>query len=161
MILLIMCLAPVFLVCPLDAVHACPTGVPSRPTPKATELDLWKGTPACLGGRSPHLAEAPRSGFWERERASEGRGCFERGTLNADRKANRKGAALFNDLPDGLAEELKRKTARVLRLRTLRMLRWGDNSQVSAFLFCASLRMTKHGGGGRSGLVQDRYSFAF
>jgi hypothetical protein len=24
------------------------------------------------------------------------RGCFERGTLNADRKANRKGAALFN-----------------------------------------------------------------
>jgi hypothetical protein len=26
-------------------------------------------------------------------------GCFKRGTLNADRKANRKGAALFNGLP--------------------------------------------------------------
>ena len=38
-----------FWVCPLSAVHACPEGVPSRPTPKATELDLWKGTPACLG----------------------------------------------------------------------------------------------------------------
>ena len=51
-----------------------------------------------LWGRSPHLAEA-RSGFWKGERASEGRGCFERGTLNADRKANRKGAALFNSSP--------------------------------------------------------------
>jgi hypothetical protein len=27
-----------------------------------------------------------------------GGGCFERGTLNADRKANRKGAALFDGL---------------------------------------------------------------
>jgi hypothetical protein len=35
---------------------------------------------------------AAGSGFWEGERASEGRGCFERGTLNVDRKANRKGA---------------------------------------------------------------------
>ena len=35
-------------------------------------------------------------GFRKGERASEGRGCSERGTLNADRKANRKGAALFN-----------------------------------------------------------------
>jgi hypothetical protein len=38
------------------------------------------------------------SGFWERERASEGRRCFERGTLNADRRANWKGATLFNGL---------------------------------------------------------------
>jgi hypothetical protein len=53
-----------------------------------------EGDPDSLRGRSPHLAEA-RSGFWKGERASEGRGCFERGTLNADRKANRKGAALF------------------------------------------------------------------
>ena len=52
-----------------------------------------EGDPDSLWGRSPHLAEA-RSGFWEGERASEGRGCFERGTLNADRKANRKGAAV-------------------------------------------------------------------
>src|SRR6202161_4161530 len=56
-----------------------------------------EGDPNLLWGRSPHLAEA-RSGFWKGERASEGRGCFERGTLNADRKANRKGAALFNGL---------------------------------------------------------------
>ena len=56
-----------------------------------------EGDPDSLWGRSPHLAEA-RSGFWKGERASEGRGCFERGTLNADRKANRKGAALFNGL---------------------------------------------------------------
>jgi len=83
------------LVCPLSAVHACPEGMPSRPTPSATEQNLRKGTQTCYGDRSPHLAEA-RSGFWERERASEGRGCLERGTLNADRKAHRKGAALFN-----------------------------------------------------------------
>src|SRR5580658_2478467 len=57
-----------------------------------------EGDPDSLWGRSPHLAEA-RSGFWKGERASEGRGCFERGTLNADRKANRKGAALFNSSP--------------------------------------------------------------
>jgi hypothetical protein len=75
------------LVCPLDAVHACPMGVPSRPTPSATGQNLRKGTPSLPGARSPHLAEA-RSGFWEAERASEGRGCFERGTLNADSKAN-------------------------------------------------------------------------
>jgi hypothetical protein len=56
-----------------------------------------EGDPNLLWGRSPHLEEA-RSGFWKGERASEGRGCFERGTLNADRKANRKGAALFNGL---------------------------------------------------------------
>src|SRR5882757_1737798 len=54
-----------------------------------------EGDPDSLWGRSSHLAEA-RSGFWKGERASKGRGCFERGTLNADRKANRKGAALFN-----------------------------------------------------------------
>ena len=32
------------LVCPLDAVHACPTGVPSRPTPSATGQNLRKET---------------------------------------------------------------------------------------------------------------------
>ena len=31
-------------VCPLDAVHACPTGVPSRPTPEATGQNLRKET---------------------------------------------------------------------------------------------------------------------
>jgi hypothetical protein len=53
--------------------------------------------PKLVVGQDPHFAEA-HSGFWKGERASEGRGCFERGTLNADRKANRKGAALFNGL---------------------------------------------------------------
>jgi hypothetical protein len=45
--------------------------------------------PSLPGARSPYLVEA-RSG----ERASEGRGCSWRGTLNADRKANRKGASV-------------------------------------------------------------------
>jgi hypothetical protein len=63
-------------------------------------MESAEGDHSLLRGRSPHLAEA-RSGFWEGERASEGRGCFERGTLNADRKANRKGAALFNGLSHG------------------------------------------------------------
>jgi hypothetical protein len=57
-----------------------------------------EGDPNLLWGRSLHLKEE-RSGFWAGERASEGRGWFERGTLNADRKAKRKGAAaLFNGL---------------------------------------------------------------
>ncbi|HEY4045627.1 MAG TPA: hypothetical protein VGM27_02070, partial [Acidobacteriaceae bacterium] len=43
-------LAPFLLVCPLSAVHACPEGVSSRPTPKATGRNLRKGTIACLGG---------------------------------------------------------------------------------------------------------------
>jgi hypothetical protein len=38
------------LVCPLSAVHADPTGVPSRPTPSATGQDLGKGTQTCYGG---------------------------------------------------------------------------------------------------------------
>ena len=42
------------------------------------------GFPRRPGGRSPHLSEA-QSGSRKGERASEGRGCVERGTLNADR----------------------------------------------------------------------------
>src|ERR1700680_2910049 len=83
---------------PLSAVHAYPEGVPSRPTPSATGQNLRKGTHTRFGG-GVRLSSEARSGFWEGERASEGRGCFERGTLNADRKANQKGAALFNGLP--------------------------------------------------------------
>src|SRR6202789_2006140 len=56
-----------------------------------------EGDPNLLWGRSPHIKEA-HGGLWEGERASEGRGCCERGTLNADRKAKRKGAAVFNGL---------------------------------------------------------------
>ena len=51
-----------------------------------------------LWGRSPHLEET-RGGFREEKRAYEGRGCFERSTLNEERKANRKRAALFNSFP--------------------------------------------------------------
>ena len=57
-----------------------------------------------LWGRSPHLAEA-RSGFWKGERASEGRGCFECGTLNADRKANRKEPPCSTVFPHGASRE--------------------------------------------------------
>jgi hypothetical protein len=35
-----------FWLCPLSAVHACPTGVPSRPTPSASGENLRKGTTA-------------------------------------------------------------------------------------------------------------------
>src|ERR1700684_534819 len=79
----------------------CGTCLPNGCAVATHSLGDWtesaEGDPNLLWGRSPHLAEA-RSGFWKGERASEGRGCFERGTLNADRKANRKGAALFNGL---------------------------------------------------------------
>jgi hypothetical protein len=50
MTLLNMVYCSFFEVCPLDAVHACPEGVPPRPTPKASGRDLRKGTTACLGG---------------------------------------------------------------------------------------------------------------
>jgi hypothetical protein len=63
-----------------------------------------EGDPNLLWGRSPHLAEA-RSGFWKGERASEGRGCFERGTLNADRKANRKEPPSSTVLPHGASSK--------------------------------------------------------
>ena len=55
-------------------------------------------------GKGPELASGeestPERREWlEGERASEGRGCSERGTLNADRKANGNGAGLFDGLP--------------------------------------------------------------
>ncbi len=79
----------------------CGTRLPNGCAVATHSLGEWTGSAegdhSLPGGRSPHLEEA-RSGFWEGERASEGRGCCERGTLNADRKANRKGAGLFNGL---------------------------------------------------------------
>jgi hypothetical protein len=63
-----------------------------RPTPKASGRDLWKGTRACLGG-GVHTWKA-RSECLKGERASEGRRCSERGTLNATRKAKGNGAGL-------------------------------------------------------------------
>src|SRR5580704_4883476 len=79
----------------------CGTCLPGGCAVATHSLGDWiesvEGDHSLPGGRSPHLGEA-RSGFWKGERASGGRGCLERGTLNADRKANRKGAALFNGL---------------------------------------------------------------
>ena len=81
-----------------DLSAVCGTCLPGGCAVATHSLGDWTGSeegdPNWFWGRSPHLAEA-RSGFWEGERASEGRGCFERGTLDADRKANRKGAAPF------------------------------------------------------------------
>jgi hypothetical protein len=58
-------------------------------------------------GKGPQLAWGKESAPLERRAADSGKesvrpkggGCFERGTLNADRKANRKGAALYNGFP--------------------------------------------------------------
>src|ERR1700729_3639313 len=57
-----------------------------------------EGDPDSLWGRSPHLAEA-RSGLWEGEPASEGRGCCERGKLNADKKGKPEGSRPVNSSP--------------------------------------------------------------
>ena len=50
-----------------------------------------------LWGRSPHLKRREADSGKESV-CPGGGGVFERGKLNADRKANRKGAALFNGL---------------------------------------------------------------
>ena len=55
--------------------------------------------PSLPGARSPYLGEA-HSGFLEGEPAAEGRGCFWRGTLNADKKAYQKGATVRHDRID-------------------------------------------------------------
>src|SRR3984957_8234291 len=47
-------------VCPLDAVHACPEGVPTRPTPKAAKKRFVEGDPSLSRGRSPRLEGAVR-----------------------------------------------------------------------------------------------------
>ena len=59
----------------------CGTCLPNGCAVATHSLGDWtesaEGDPNLLWGRSPHLAEA-RSGFWEGERASEGRRRFER-----------------------------------------------------------------------------------
>ncbi len=72
---------------PLGAVHACPEGVPARPTPKATEEVFRKGTKACLGGRSPE-PERREANFGGESVRPLGGGCSERGTLNASTVEN-------------------------------------------------------------------------
>ena len=80
-----------FWLCPLSAVHACPEGVPSPSSSRGEWTESVEGDPNLLWGRSPHLTEA-RSGFREGERASEGRGCTWRGTLNARQKGKPEGS---------------------------------------------------------------------
>src|SRR6266700_3942999 len=75
-------LAPVFRDFPLGAVHACPEGVPARPTPKATEEVFRKGTQACLGGRSPK-PERREANFGRESVRPTGGGALSAGTLNA------------------------------------------------------------------------------
>src|SRR5580692_4695872 len=100
-----------------DLSAVCGTCLPNGCAVATHSLGDWtesaEGDPDSLWGRSPHLAEA-RSGFWKGERASEGRGCFERGTLNADRKANRKGASLFNGLPHDASSKRQLRVQRAV-----------------------------------------------
>src|SRR5258707_12227027 len=63
-----------FWLCPLSAVHACPEGVPSRPTPSATGQNLRKGPKLALGQESAPL-EA-RSGFWKESVRPKGGGVL-------------------------------------------------------------------------------------
>ena len=86
--------------CNRAADHTLPNGCAVATHSLGDWTESAEGDPNLLWGRSPHLAEA-RSGFWKGERASEGRGCFERGTLNADRKANRKGPPCSTAFPPG------------------------------------------------------------
>ena len=54
------------------------------PLPRRVEEICGRGHELASGEEST----SERQESLEGERASEGRGCFERGTLNADRKAN-------------------------------------------------------------------------
>src|ERR1700722_12654130 len=99
-----------------DLSAVCGTCLPNGCAVATHSLGDWtesaEGDPDSLWGRSPHLAEA-RGGFWKGERASDGRGCFERGTLNADRKGNRKGATLSNSLHHGASRKSQLRNSRV------------------------------------------------
>jgi hypothetical protein len=76
-------------------------------------IESAEGDHSSPGGRSPHLLRGAKR-ILEGERASEGRGCLERGTLNADRKANRKGAVLFNDLSHGPSSKSQLRVQRAV-----------------------------------------------
>jgi hypothetical protein len=104
------CLAPfssgASAVCGTRLPNGCAVAIPSRGDWKASA----EGDPDLLWGRSPHLARGAAD-VREGERSSEGRECFWRGTLNADRKANQKGASpVQRDGPQG-AERLQSQTA--------------------------------------------------
>ena len=73
-----------FLVCPLLCGTRLANGCAVATHSLGDRTESVEGDQSLPRVRSPHLVEA-RSGIWEGERASEGRGCFERGTLNADK----------------------------------------------------------------------------
>src|ERR1700733_9789942 len=122
----------------------CGTCLPNGCDVATHSLGDWiesaEGTQTCYGDRSPHLEEA-RSGILEGERASEGRGCFERGTLNADRKANRKGAALFNGLSHGASckSQLRNYKSHFTSRRKNDMGKCSTNAHPSAHLLAFSM----------------------
>jgi hypothetical protein len=61
--------------------------------PRRLEMICGRGPQLVWGQESAPLA---RSGSWKGERASEGRQCSERGTLNEDRETKHKGSYLLN-----------------------------------------------------------------
>jgi hypothetical protein len=76
MTLLNMCLAPFLLFCPLSAVHACPTGVPSRSTPSATGWNLWKGTQTCYVGTGVRTSKRRTAESWKESVRPKGGGVL-------------------------------------------------------------------------------------
>src|SRR5258708_21661069 len=99
----------------------CGTCLPNGCAVATPSLGDWtesaEGDPSLPGGRSPHLAKA-RSGFWEGERASEGRGCFERGTLNADRRQTGREPPCSTAFPHGAGRKSQ------LRILEVSLRRW-------------------------------------
>ncbi len=85
-------------------------------------LAIGRRTIHCLGA-GVRTSEEARSGSRQGERASGGRGGFERGTLNADRKANRKGANLFKGISHGLSYRHNSSESRAVLTSTGRATR--------------------------------------
>ena len=92
-----------------------PGGCAAPSPPKATGVDLRKGTQTCYGGGV--RTGTARSGFMEGERAAAGRGVLGAATLNADRKANRTGAYLFNRHRPAVSRRSLPRRARVSSTR--------------------------------------------
>ena len=90
-------MASFLLVCPAVCGTCLPNGCADATHSQGEWMGSAEGDPNLFRGRSPHRREA-RSGSQKRERAIAGRGCFERGTLNADRETNQSGATFVQHL---------------------------------------------------------------
>ncbi len=126
--------------CNQAADHTLPNGCAVATHSLGDWTGSSEGDPNSFWGRSPHLSEAP-SGSREGERASEGRGCSERGTLNADRQANRKGANLFKSRSHGVSCRHNSSASRAVLTsigRAARMIA-RPNSYRSAHLLALSI----------------------